>query len=328
MGIWLSYVFLILAVLCIVGQFLITKLYQRSVRQALITSLFFVLLSSFVTLVIFFVYNGFRFGGITWYSLMLAIISSVIMIVYNVISIKIMGLGEVSIYSMFMMLGGMIVPFVEGLIVNPETNRLKLTNGLGLTFLTFFLIFQVAGVKTAKSTKKKFYLLCIIMFFINGIVGVLTSLQSNPIYPAMTSENFTILKSLIMIALSAGMIGILLLNKKRASRRNWRFARQLRRGRLCLDLFARLLRGLADFCSSLQMRRYRIRDAISDRYGWYDCADCCSCFSLLQRKTEQKKHHMSCWRISFHNFICVLRKISCKLLIGCRLPYRQRPAMA
>ncbi len=149
---WLSYVFLILAVVCIVGQFLITKLYQRSVRQALITSLFFVLLSSLVTLIIFFVYNGFRFGGITSYSLLLALVSSVIMIVYNVISIKILGLGEVSIYSMFMMLGGMIVPFVEGLIVNPETNRLKLTNGLGLVLLTFFLIFQVAGVKTARAT--------------------------------------------------------------------------------------------------------------------------------------------------------------------------------
>lgn len=211
---WLSYVFLILAVVCIVGQFLITKLYQRSVRQALITSLFFVLLSSLVTLIIFFVYNGFQFGGITSYSLLLALVSSAIMIVYNVISIKILGLGEVSIYSMFMMLGGMIVPFVEGLIVNPETNRLKLTNGLGLVLLTFFLIFQVAGVKTARSTRKKFYALCIVMFFINGIVGVLTSLQSNPVAPAMTSENFTILKSLIMIVLSAAIIGILLLGKK------------------------------------------------------------------------------------------------------------------
>ena len=115
---------------------------------------------------------------------------------------------------MFMMLGGMIVPFVEGLIVNPETNRLKLTNGLGLVLLTFFLIFQVAGVKTAKATRKKFYALCVVMFFINGIVGVLTSLQSNPVAPAMTSENFTILKSLIMIVLSAAIIGILLLGKK------------------------------------------------------------------------------------------------------------------
>ena len=80
--------------------------------------------------------------------------------------------------------------------------------------LTFFLIFQVAGVKTARATRKKFYALCVVMFFINGIVGVLTSLQSNPVAPAMTSENFTILKSLIMIVLSAAIIGILLLGKK------------------------------------------------------------------------------------------------------------------
>lgn len=99
MGNWFSYLMLILAVFCIAGQFLTTKLYQNCVKQALITSLFFVLLSSVVTLIMFWVYNGFTFGKITAYSLVLAVVVSAMMVVYNVISIKILSLGEVSIYS-------------------------------------------------------------------------------------------------------------------------------------------------------------------------------------------------------------------------------------
>lgn len=213
MGLWFSYVLLVLAVFCIVGQFLITKLYQKNVRQALITSLFFVLLSSVVTLIIFFCYNGCRFGKITSYSFILALISSVVMIVYNIISIKILGLGEVSIYSMFMMLGGMIIPFIEGLFVNSETNKLTVTNVIGLILMTFFLVYQVSGIKTAQETKKKFYLLCTAMFFINGIVGVLSSLQSNPKAEAMTSTDYTILRSVIMIVFSLAIMGLMFMKK-------------------------------------------------------------------------------------------------------------------
>ena len=213
MGNWFSYLMLILAVFCIAGQFLTTKLYQNCVKQALITSLFFVLLSSVVTLIMFWVYNGFTFGKITAYSLVLAVVVSAMMVVYNVISIKILSLGEVSIYSMFMMLGGMIVPFVEGIFADSNTNKLKITNTIGLMLLTFFLVYQVWGVKTAEATKKKFYALCIAMFFINGTVGVLCSLQSNPKAEAMTATDFTILKSIIMAFMSLVLIGLLFLKK-------------------------------------------------------------------------------------------------------------------
>lgn len=226
-----------------------------------------------------------------------------------------------------MMLGGMIVPFVEGLIVNPETNRLKLTNGLGLVLLTFFLIFQVAGVKTAKATRKKFYALCVVMFFINGIVGVLTSLQSNPLPPAMTSEIYHIEKPVMMRFVRC---------------HNWNsspWQKVARSERLCAPdcacassgcVWHDLLRGGRNRWVPSAGCKCKGPEYCTIPYchGRNDCADSCCRVSILPGKAEPQKRDLSCRGISFYNFICVLREMPHILPAGALRRSRGRTARA
>lgn len=213
----MGYILLSAAVLCIIGQFALTKYYQKSVRQTLATAMFFILLQNIVSFLIFFIYNGFRWETFTGYSFVIAAVSATVMIVYNILSLKLMSLGSVSVYSLFMMLGGMLLPFIEGLIVYPETNQLTICKGIGIVVLPLILIIQVWGKNKKENNRatKVFYLLCVCIFFINGFTSILISLQSNPIgnFPAMTANEFTMLKNLILIVVSGGTIGFLMMGK-------------------------------------------------------------------------------------------------------------------
>lgn len=215
----MEYVLLILSVLCIVGQFSLTKLYQKCIKQTIVTVMFFILLQNAVSLIIFLIYNGFKPLDFTWYSLVLAAASTVIMIVYNILSIKIMSLGNVSVYSLFMMLGGMLLPFIEGLFVYPETNKLTVCKGIGVVVLPLILCLQafLQSRNDGRKNTKLFYALCVCVFFVNGLTSIMTSLQSNPVggHAAMSANGFTIIKNLMLIVVSAATLAVSALSKNR-----------------------------------------------------------------------------------------------------------------
>jgi len=95
-----------------------------------------------------------------------------------VLGIKVLSLGSVAVYSMFMMLGGMLVPFFYGILFLQEA--VSVGKLLGTAFLAGFMILQAVGEKQPREEtahKKQawlFFVLCILIFFINGLTGVVT----------------------------------------------------------------------------------------------------------------------------------------------------------
>lgn len=74
------------------------------------------------------------------------------MIPYYMIGIKVLSLGSLAVYSMFMMLGGMLVPFFYGIIFLEE--NISIAQIVGTVLLTVFIVLQAIWQKEPDGTMK------------------------------------------------------------------------------------------------------------------------------------------------------------------------------
>ena len=174
-----DYIFIIFAVLCFAGQFAFTKLYESAVKQTAITTLVMLAVTGMIGAVMYLFVGNFhiQFSAV---SLFWAALMAVIMIPYYMIGIKVLSLGSLAIYSMFMMLGGMLIPFFYGVVFLHEA--LSVWQIIGTVALTAFIILQAIWQQPAdeksgeKSDKRKeilFFTLSLLIFIINGMTGVI-----------------------------------------------------------------------------------------------------------------------------------------------------------
>ena len=174
-----DYIFIILAVFCFAGQFAFTKLYESAVKQTSLTTLVMLAVTGIIGAVMYIFVGNFNvsFSAV---SLFWAVLMAIIMIPYYMIGIKVLSLGSLAIYSMFMMLGGMLVPFFYGVFFLHE--ELSLWQIIGTVTLTACIILQAVfqhstgennGEKSDKKKKILFFTLSILIFIINGLTGVI-----------------------------------------------------------------------------------------------------------------------------------------------------------
>lgn len=203
----MDYILLLLAVLCFAAQFVFTKLYEGAIRQSATTSLVMLAVTSTIGFLLFFAVSGFRIQ-FSPTSTLWALALAVVMIPYYMLGIKVLSLGSLAIYSMFMMLGGMLVPFFYGVLFLKEP--VTPGKGLGTLLLTICIILQAVlpTAATGKQNKGKqglFFLLCIVIFFINGFTGVIA--KAHEISAAPVAEaSFTSLSCGFTALLSLGML--------------------------------------------------------------------------------------------------------------------------
>lgn len=173
----MDYFWVLLSVVCFAAQFAFTKMYEQSVRQTATTGFLMLVITGLSGMTIYLCVSGFqvRFSLI---STLWAIIMAVIMVPYYILGIQALSAGSVAVYSMFMMLGGMLVPFFYGILFLQETVSLGKLLGTGL--LTGFIVLQAAGKEQTSENagsvkaKRRFFVLCILIFIINGMTGVVT----------------------------------------------------------------------------------------------------------------------------------------------------------
>lgn len=200
----MDYLFLLLAVICFAAQFAFTKCYEREAGQGTAATLVMLTLTSAIGFGLFFAVGGFRME-FTPVATVLALAMGIIMIPYYMLGIKVLSLGSLAVYSMFMMLGGMLVPFFYGLLFLEE----PLTWGktLGTVLLTVCIILQALEPKKSGSKGKQglFFTLCILIFFINGFTGVIAKAHEVSREP-VPEASFTALSCGITALLSLGML--------------------------------------------------------------------------------------------------------------------------
>ena len=206
----IDYILILLAVACFAAQFAFTKLFESAVKQTLTTTLVMLAATGLIGALMFFCVGGFRLS-FSPISTLWAIIFALIMIPYYVIGIKVLSLGSLAIYSMFMMLGGMLVPFFYGVLLLNEP--LSIGKIAGTVLLTVFIVLQALwgtpteGTDSKKSTRVLFFVLCLVIFFINGMTGVVAKAHSIS-EGAVNEESFTVLYCGINALLSLVLLAV------------------------------------------------------------------------------------------------------------------------
>lgn len=107
------------------------------------------------------------------FSLACAVVHSAFLIGFSFLNLKALSVADLSKYSMFTMLGGMILPFIFGILLFDE--GITLGKALCCIMVSLALYIESYGGKISK--KAIFYLLAV--FVVNGSFGVISAIHQN-----------------------------------------------------------------------------------------------------------------------------------------------------
>ena len=198
-------------------QFSVNKAYQKRYGAGIVASLTFTSLSGLLTALLFFCVNGFSLH-VTPISLLYGCGIAVLCLTYNLIGFRIFTMGSLSIYTLFLMLGGMILPYFYGVLALNEP--VTVARIVGLVILILSLLFPLLDARenggSGKTKLLPFFSLCVLVFFLNGGVSILSKAHQTTTYPTVGTTDFVILTNGINGILSALSLGIVTLCKRRA----------------------------------------------------------------------------------------------------------------
>lgn len=189
----LYYGVLLAAVTMFSFQFLFNGIFEKEYGNGLRAMLMFSAGSSLVGFLILFVINGFRFE-FTWFSALMAFLAALDSIGYTYFSLKSLGRINLSLYSMFSMLGGMILPSVVGILFYNE----ELTVGKGICYALLMLSLLLSS---KKGEKKSGYIYYMGVFVLNGMSGVLSTIFQNAPYEKTSAAGYSMLIALTALVI-------------------------------------------------------------------------------------------------------------------------------
>ncbi len=162
-------------------------------------------MGSLAGLVILFALSGFDFQ-VTPFTVLMAVLSALTGIGFTFCSFKALDSVNLSLYSLFSMLGGMLLPFFQGIIFYGE--KITIAKIVCVTFVCIAL-----GLTVSRDTSKKGTGYYIGVFVLNGMVGVLSKIfASTPI--KKTSVEWYSIWIAIFTAIISGILWIIFFRKK------------------------------------------------------------------------------------------------------------------
>lgn len=201
------YAMLFLSSFLFSSGFLCQKLYRNNCRDGIKRTIYLVLFTSIITFVSMFFIGGMKLA-LTPFSFLMAVIYAINNFVSTYAGIKAFKYADLSLYSMFMMMGSIVIPSVFGLIFyNEQITWLKAA--------AFVLIFASLYLNTAKSggnTNKKASFYYLLVFTLNGTAGVISKIHQSMPEHNVPTESFLSLSAAIRMAVC--IIIILIINQK------------------------------------------------------------------------------------------------------------------
>lgn len=166
-------------------QFLFNQIFEKSYGNGMRAMLVFSGGSNLAGLIVLLIINKFNFE-FTPFSLLMAILSALNMMAYNYCSLKALGKINLSLFSVFAMLGGMALPFAVGIIFFNE----ELTLGKSICFI---IILASLFLTVKKDNSKSGYIYYAGIFVLNGLSGVLSTVFQSSDYEKTSAEGYSIL---------------------------------------------------------------------------------------------------------------------------------------
>ena len=212
-GGFVSYMFVFAALLLLVMYFVANKFVQKRLGSGTKEALLYSCLRSFISALLFFlvyVVTVRRLPEINSFSLVLSIILASLVCAYTLLGFRIMHFGSLSVYTVFLMLGGMIVPYLYGVIWLDEEIRAFRIAGIVLMIISLF--FPLIGNKDSaggpsQSTAKKrviFGVICFAVFMLNGLVSVVSKTHAIK----MSDQRPVLITFVMLCALSNGVLSL------------------------------------------------------------------------------------------------------------------------
>lgn len=200
----LYYALISLSVVMFGVQFLFTDKYQKECGESALAAHRLTFFSGIVGIIILLIINGFSVEY-THFTLICAIASALVSLFYSICSLKALAKINLSLYSLFAMLGGMVLPFVQGLIFYNE----PMTIGKGICFV---LITVALALTVNKDTNKGGWLYYIGIFVLNGLSGVVSTFFQKADYPKTNAESFSIWSAAAAVIIS--LVALIILRGK------------------------------------------------------------------------------------------------------------------
>lgn len=201
----MQYIMLTSAALLLATDFAVNKVYQKLCGTSPEASLFFNSVLGLSTAVIFFVANRFRLS-FSPYSVLMCVLMSTLVMTYNIIGFRILKQGSMAIYSLFLMSGGMVLPYIWGLVFLNEPFSLVRTVGLAVIIGGVFL----SNFSSEKINLKQICM-CMAVFVLNGLVSIVSKMHQIEVnYQCVSTIDFVILGGIFKFLIA----GFLFLNRK------------------------------------------------------------------------------------------------------------------
>lgn len=217
------YLFILAAVVLLALQFSTNKAYGQRRGDGAKASLIFAAACGFASAAITFVIacltGGFRF---TPFSLLLGAVMASLSCAYTLIGFKIMALGDMSVFMMFLMLGGMMLPYIFGVSVLGEFDGAEpwriVLRVAGLVLLTVSMVFPVFARKKAGKSGGLFALLCAAVFVLNGLASIVSKTHQTEgfwSFDTVNAPSYACLGNLMNGIISVVCLAVLTLRQKK-----------------------------------------------------------------------------------------------------------------
>lgn len=174
-------------------QFLFQQKYEKVCGNSLHAAINYALLANVAGLILTMFMNGTTLE-FTVFSGVIALIYAVVNVLSSYVAVKAFETGNLSVFTMFTMLGGMILPFIFGIICGEE---LKLSMIISFVMIIVALLITVTKDVNYKKALKYY----VGIFVLNGMGGVLAAFHQKFDMYNISSTSFLLLTKIIAVVI-------------------------------------------------------------------------------------------------------------------------------
>ncbi len=207
------YTLMVVAVVAFSFQFLFNQKFEErsgnGMKQSLTLQAGFSLSGLVVLSVVYLVRNGFtRINGLGWFTLMMTLFSALNSVAFMMCSMKALGRINISLYSMFTTLGGMLLPSLLGIAFYNE----------GITvakIVSVLLIILALAVTVKKGESKSGTIYYAAIFVLNGFFGVISKIYQSAPFDRVDEAAYMMITGAWSFAISLALLIIVTGKDKR-----------------------------------------------------------------------------------------------------------------
>ena len=192
------YALIFLTTIMFGGCFALNDIFRKIRGSSIRISLEFSLISSVAGMVVLFLINGFNLE-FTPFTLITALLATVCSLALTFCTFKALDRINLSAYSLFSMLGGMVLPFLQGIIFYDE--KMTLTKWLCLILITAALFLTVE-----KGERKKGAIYYALVFILNGTWSVCSKYFTEADFAKTSTVGYSNLICICTIVISAVLL--------------------------------------------------------------------------------------------------------------------------